>query len=409
MKKNTPLFICFVLLLQCFTVFAQKRFFIYIQAENQQQFYTVINNKTYGSTVSGYLVIPGLRPGKQFFSIGFIKEKSPQQKFICNIRSKDLGFLLKSFGEKGWGLFNLQDFSIIMANPEDWDIAKAENDKLPVKEEPEAHIVPAVYNEDSPVVIKTMQVLHEGEPQQNDSAKKEAAKPADGKSPVNKPETAIGKQLAAEGVYAAITSAVADSSTFWQDKQQKNKFKENKPSIGQEKIETTSVLNEKKEFANKYYATASATSFKTPIIKSFEQGNSAGVDLVYIDNTMATSADTVRIFIPYGFQPKVRNVLYNSGCVQLATEYDYNKLRRSMAEQTADNKMIDAAKKAFKARCFTTDQIKNLSLLFISDAGRYNFYSAAYSAAYDLVNYSSLEQNLHSEVYKQKFRLFLGY
>ena len=40
--------------------------------------------------------------------------------------------------------------------------------------------------------------------------------------------------------------------------------------------------------------------------------------------------------------------------------------------------MVDEAKKYFKTKCFTTEQVRNLGSLFLSSAGKYLFYDAAY-------------------------------
>ena len=48
----------------------------------------------------------------------------------------------------------------------------------------------------------------------------------------------------------------------------------------------------------------------------------------------------------------------NSDCKDFATENDFLKLRKKMAAENNTDAMIIAAKKYFKSRCFTTEQIK---------------------------------------------------
>ena len=65
-----------------------------------------------------------------------------------------------------------------------------------------------------------------------------------------------------------------------------------------------------------------------------------------------------------------------------------------MASEDNDAGMIDVAKKFFKSRCFTTDQVKNLSVLFLKNEGKYNFFDVAYPFVSDEYNFSTLETQL---------------
>ena len=96
-------------------IVAQQNHFIYIQADNQQAFYVKLDKKIMSSTVSGYLIIPKLPDGQYDFTIGFPKNEWPEQNITCSINQADAGYLLKNFGEKGWGLFNFQTMDIVMS------------------------------------------------------------------------------------------------------------------------------------------------------------------------------------------------------------------------------------------------------------------------------------------------------
>jgi hypothetical protein len=69
--------------------------------------------------------------------------------------------------------------------------------------------------------------------------------------------------------------------------------------------------------------------------------------------------------------------------------------------------MLDEAKKYFKSKCFATEQIKNLSTMFLSNAGKYNFFSAAYNYTTDIENFSSLQSELTDEYYISRFKEIL--
>src|SRR5882757_1153709 len=107
----------FASLLICLSVsaHAQQNHFIYIQADNRQPFYVKLDKKLLSSSASGYLIIPKLTDSSYDLSIGFPKNEWPEQKVTCNINRADVGYLLKNFGEKGWGLFNFQTMDLLMA------------------------------------------------------------------------------------------------------------------------------------------------------------------------------------------------------------------------------------------------------------------------------------------------------
>src|SRR5687767_14589 len=92
---------------------AQQVHFVYLQSDNKQPFYVRYNDKIFSSSSTGYLVIPKLRSGEHKLSIGFPKNEWPLQTLTVQVADKDLGFALKNFENKGWGLFNLQTMEVI--------------------------------------------------------------------------------------------------------------------------------------------------------------------------------------------------------------------------------------------------------------------------------------------------------
>src|SRR5436190_12814046 len=105
---------CFLLLV-IFTASSQKVYFIYLQSETDQPFFVKQNDKLFSSTSSGYLILSKLRDTVYNFSVGFPQNKWPEQNFSVAINTKNHGYLLKNFGEKGWGLFDLQTLAVQMA------------------------------------------------------------------------------------------------------------------------------------------------------------------------------------------------------------------------------------------------------------------------------------------------------
>jgi hypothetical protein len=100
-------------------------------------------------------------------------------------------------------------------------------------------------------------------------------------------------------------------------------------------------------------------------------------------------------------------LMINSNCKVNALEEDFLKLRKKMASAKTADEMVSNAKKVFKAKCFTTDQIKNLGVLFLNDSGRYNFFDVAYPFVSDSNNYKLLENQLIDPYYKSRFQAMI--
>ncbi len=100
-------------------------------------------------------------------------------------------------------------------------------------------------------------------------------------------------------------------------------------------------------------------------------------------------------------------VVVNSDCRNFASDYDVDKLRVKMLEAAKDEDRILAARKIFKTKCFTTKQIKALSEVFTSDAGKYRFFEAAYPFVSD-DHFRELTDLLADPVYNGKFRAMTG-
>ncbi|MBK8952243.1 MAG: hypothetical protein IPM85_08125 [Chitinophagaceae bacterium] len=64
-----------------------------------------------------------------------------------------------------------------------------------------------------------------------------------------------------------------------------------------------------------------------------------------------------------------------------------------MAAAEGDDDMINEARKACKSKCFSVQQIKNLSTMFLNEEGKYRFFDAVYNCSSDQEKYPSLRQN----------------
>lgn len=98
---------------------AQQKNFLYVQTDNKKPFYIKLGAQVFSSSVAGHVVIPELADSVYRLQVGFPRSESPEQEFTYAVAGKDQGFILKKFGEKGWGLFNLQTMAVIMAGSQE--------------------------------------------------------------------------------------------------------------------------------------------------------------------------------------------------------------------------------------------------------------------------------------------------
>ena len=75
-----------------------------------------------------------------------------------------------------------------------------------------------------------------------------------------------------------------------------------------------------------------------------------------------------------------------------------------MAARTNDDGMMEEARKYFKSKCFTIEQIRNLSSMLLSNAGKYHFFDAAFEYVADKENFSSLQSELKDDYYLGRFK-----
>ena len=106
--------------------------------------------------------------------------------------------------------------------------------------------------------------------------------------------------------------------------------------------------------------------------------------------------------------PKVvQSSTTNSDCKAFAANEDFLKLRKKMASENSEDNMIKIAKKAFHSKCFSTEQIKNLSFLFLTNEGKYMFFDMAYPFASDSDQYNTLQSQLTDSYYINRFKAMI--
>lgn len=436
-----------------FNAASQKVYFIYLQSESQQPFFVKMNDKVYSSSAAGYLILSKLYDTTYNFKIGFPQGKWPEQDFSVTVGRKDHGYLLKDFGEKGWGLFDLQALSVKMSSSsalkseekpkaETKDVSAFTEMLSKASDDPSLKEKPVVKKAEEKPVIKTETKTEPAA----EIIKKEEHK-LDNKDsivtkPVEEPKAITKEPEIAKTVDTVILKEV------------KSEPKEQPDVIIPEKKAETEVKNEELKKVMEIPKTVSEAIedvySKSVVTKRSESSTTEGFGLVFIDNYKAGTSDTIRLLIPNpkpiaGFlkneskeekkfleitadtQPAQTKILEQekpktevksvekpvevpalpANCLAVADETDFFKLRKAMASAEGDDEMITEAKKYFKLKCFTTDRIKNLSTLFLNDEGKYNFFDVAYKYVINKTEFGILQNELKDEYYVNRFKAMI--
>jgi len=372
----------------CYTqINAQEKHFLFIQSDNKQPFYISVNNKLFSSSASGYVIIPKLAEGSYNFSVGFAQNAFPEQNFQLLVDKKDLGYNLKNFTEKGWGLFNLQTLDITMAGSSNTsNVAKAllESEKksagepvLTFKKKAETVALPVAVSETRP-----------------------NANPADSKAPVADTMAVVKvNNDTVSQVPVASLNKEEDNPAGLQNLSDVKKVSEVKGADGVKLsyIETTGKTNDTIQViiptaVNSASGTVNNADTQTsgnPLNAVPTTGSTSNKEVKFLDMDMDSSKKDRGQAEKKPEETSVATVSNN--CKDIATEEDYGKLRKKMANETTDEDMIAEAKKFYKNKCFTTSQVKALSTLFLSDEGRFKFFESSYSSVADANQYSSLQ------------------
>jgi hypothetical protein len=374
-------------LLISFAAKAQQNYFVYLQTDNKQPFYVKLNSKVLSSSPAGYLVIPKLSAGSYNISVGFPKNDFPAQELSFVVTDSDGGYLLKNFGEKGWGLYNLQSMEVTMAG------TKATGTKG--KQEDDDAFSNALSTATNTPVVKTAKPVAVAEAPKP----KPAEVPAENKPAATGTITALNNIKDASGrsiIYIDKTSGANDTVTIFIPAEKpvkaaapKELVADKEPAAPQQEIasvkETAPVPPAKdKRFLD--------IDLENPNAKNTASNTNSAVE---------TSKPVVTTL------PAKSTLAFNSDCKANASDDDFLKIRKKMAAETTDEGMVNAAKKFFKTKCYSVEQIKNLSLLFLSDAGKYSFFDASYAHIYDPQNFASLESQLKEEYFINRFKAMI--
>lgn len=419
---------------------AQQHHFIYLQTENRQPFYCKFNKQLLSSSASGYLIIPKLKTGTYELAIGFPKNEWPEQHFTTSVQNSDLGLLVKNFGDKGWGLFNLQTLEVAMSGAP----AKVPAAPIETKTDQFSSILSDVVNDPTikqadpiPEVVKAPTPPPAETPV--DSAKTSAVPPvaAAGAIPEVKATPGISRLVKEKGnagtdlVYVDVGTNAADTirifipgetdkragddetgtavpvSTTPQDNKQKEEVKNELPKTApRQQPEPDATTKEK---PNSPAPVADIPKETAPADKRFLELDVADTSgrMVQTKTDAVSKKPTTKPAVQEEEIQTMPTPMINSDCKSMASDEDFLRLRKKMVAEDSDDEMITIAKKAFKGKCYSVEQVKNLSVLFLKDAGRYNFFDMAYPFVSDSHNFPGLQRQLSDEYYISRFKAMI--
>jgi hypothetical protein len=447
--KNLFLFLASVVFTVCAS--AQKVYFVYLQSDNNSPFYLKMGEKIYSSSASGYLILSNLVDSTYNFSIGFPSSQS-ESKFTVRLEAKDKGFLIKNF-DSGLGLFDLQNLTITREqkddSPKNISYTRRNDDfsSLLAKAAKDTSLLYAVVRVKEDVAMQTDQPK---EIQVN----KKTEEPIVTKDTVasNLPQTDVAlvekKQDTIQATQPDLEEKTKDDVANTSLKEELKKdtvatadLKETiQTSTGAKTVDPDIATNN--TVSSTPVTTIEETVFKKSQVRKYsESSTSEGFGLVFYD-TYNGGRDTIRLLIPN--PPIIFKTADNDSavgqkdfihvdelkkdtvqqtpivvavkktestktqCKAIASNNDFFKLRKNMASETTDEGMVDEAKKIFKSKCFSTEQIKNLSALFLTSAGKYQFFDAAYLHVSDQEKFSSLEAEIKDDYYLKRFKALIG-
>lgn len=450
--------LCALLMALQFHVHAQStdNHFIYIQAKNKQPFYVILNKKVYSSSTIGYLIIPKLKNGTYTLKIGFPKQSADESVFKCVVDDADVGYSLQRNDNGNLGLLDLQTQSFIASanNPDNnssASVAAAPNtvtEAAPATSSAFGDMLSAVAN-DSTLNQKPVTEQPKAVMQQDASNAGNVQADSFGSNPQADARTVIAassqKNLKPANISndADQTYGVIKSSENTTDAGQQMTFVLFNsrstdtvqiviPQAAAQNNNESSMPSTAKPGGDQYGDRSLALFKNSDGDTVFSDGNGAAGNATdpssakrrskkvhTLDNGTPANTDAANnVNNPFYSGTPANNSSDNSNsgkgmsadqqqtavpCDNPLSDRDLQKAQKKMISKGNDDDMLSVADKAIKGKCVTTQQVKQLGSLFLSDAGRFAIYQDAYPYVSDKDNYVSLQNQLLDTYFKNRF------
>ena len=392
---------------------SQRQYYVLVESEKSQPFYIRLGETIYNSSTVGHVILSQLIDSTYTLEIGFPQDQYPSNHFVIRMNKKDHGYQLKNLTGKGWVLFDYQTAELLYPAKKE-GIAQS-GYSLVKKEDGFARLLAEVVNDtsvlysivyDKPLepVVKTEKVAKEVT-----ASKKEDVITRQTPEPAKEVRT-----LAAVSLIGQKESDSGRHITYKDDKDSVSIFipteqDVQKHSIAEQNTEKKKEDSEKKKENNTQAAGIKPEVAIVPIVaadtllrKTETPVNKAETSV--IKEVPDSSNKVVQQKTPDTLNQQKKLVLLNSDCKAIAWDNDVDKLRiKMLGEKDVDNK-ITVARKIFKTKCFSSNQIKGLTELFATDQDKYKFLDAAYPFVVDTDNFKQLSYLLTDDYYVKRFR-----
>lgn len=394
---------------------AQQLRFIYLQSEDKSPFFVKVDGKYLSSSENGYIIIPRLKDSTYNLLIGTTGDKLANQEVSISTKFANAGYLIQKNDAKNFTLVNLntmQPVKQVVQHDSGYTVKTIKNDDefakvlaqvvgdpsiLEVEVENASPVIKNVDQVDSAVTTinysqKDIKSVIENDGITNkknvefDTLKVATTKDADNKISRIKydslPDGYMMKYVDAASndtidILLPGKNSIVSNST---ENKTLETVKEVSPYVNPNP--DTRFLDMKLQNPNAAYDSVAT------------QNN----DFVIVDKKTDTNQ-------PLGnqddFDKKLKN---NSGCKSIATQKGFLKLRSQMSSAKNEPEMTKVAISTFASTCFTTEQIKNLSVLYLIEEERYKFFVAAYPYVTDLDNFVALQDQLTDSYFKERFK-----
>ncbi|MEO6843598.1 MAG: DUF4476 domain-containing protein [Ginsengibacter sp.] len=443
-SRIRKLFFFFIALVFTLAIKAQKPHFIYLQTDNGQPFYTKFNGKLISSSSEGYAILSGVVDGDYTLTVGFPKNEMPEETFTINMNNNNEGFLLKKFDDKGLQLFNLQTLALI-------EPSRNNTVAVNTKKDNDAFSIALAGAVKDSSILQNHENIVSAPAKNTDSTTAANADTAKGTNNVSAKVMTLQPPLSAlDSSKSSSITKILDvkgkegSQMIYADKDsngtdtinvlmpvknnqadsnvEKNIAAQNNPStvnnaplniapaaaatasntgISSEKSTVSSETKTKQDsLVNNNIAATSTTDTSS---NNNSQGK-PGTAVNNTENAVQTPSENRVIILP----KEASASRTNSDCKNFATDNDFLTLRKKMAEENDNEKMIRVAKKYFKSKCYSTAQIKNLSYIFLTNDSKYQFFEAAYPFVSDSNQYLTLENQFTDSYNLNRFKALVG-
>jgi hypothetical protein len=410
---------------------AQRVYFIYLQSDNGSPFFVKMGEKVHSSAASGYLILSGLVDSTYTFSVGF-PGTAAESKFAVALNKEDKGYLMKPF-ESGLGLFDLQTLTVTKAIASTLPPAPVDEALLAAADpftrllarasDDPTILLPSGPNpsKEAPVMASMSQVVEKKADTSPITSLPVSAATALAVTAIRTDENKPADTLGVAAPHSVLSVPQTDTLAL------SDPHPEAKAQLSADTTHDVPLVETAPAAKEEVYV-------RSVVTRRSESSTTEGFGLVFFDR-QGDMIDTIRLLIPnprlvakmagpVTEAPRVDTLVANTpavdqpvelkqesvvvpakpACFNEASERDFLKLRKNMAAADGEPEMISIARKEFRNKCFSTDQVRLLGTLFLSSVGKFSFFEAAFTHITDAGNFASLEAELKDEQYIRRFK-----